>query len=90
MLQYNEYVKRIKKVNSNGPKEDVSVCERDIVMILGKIKAKVVKQRLDIYPFLRDHDLCNEKIISKENFVRGIATAGISLTETELEVLMNV
>lgn len=89
-FQYNEYAQKIKKLNTKKVKEVVSICERDIVMILGKIKAKLVRNRIDVYPFLKEYDCHNEKFISRENFERGISTAGILLTNTELGVLMDV
>lgn len=79
-----------RKLNEPKPAKPPSRSEKDIIQILAKIKGKVVRERIRVSEFLRPFDKCNEMVISREDFKRGISTAGFELTETEVETLMEV
>lgn len=64
--------------------------EKDIVLILAKIKGKVVRERVRVMEFLRDFDRCNEQVISRENFQRGLSVCRFDLNENEIETLMDM
>ncbi|XP_018562489.1 uncharacterized protein LOC108904422 [Anoplophora glabripennis] len=64
--------------------------EQDIVQVMAKVKGKVVRERIRVLEFLRDFDRCNERVISRENFKRGLSVCKLELTENELETLMDV
>jgi Ca2+-binding EF-hand superfamily protein len=40
--------------------------------------------------FLRDFDHCNQQVISREDFKRGLSVCRFDLTENEIETLMEV
>ncbi|XP_063987045.1 uncharacterized protein LOC135167617 [Diachasmimorpha longicaudata] len=64
--------------------------EREIVHVLGKIKAKIVRERIKVTEFLRGFDPRNELVISRNDFVRGMDQIRCNLTSTELETIMDM
>lgn len=72
------------------PKKPSKREEFDIVLILAKIKGKVVRERIRVMEFLRDFDRCNQQIISREDFARGLSVCRFDLTENEVQTLMEV
>lgn len=84
------FVEDMKKLNAPKPKRHPTRHEKDIVLILAKIKGKVVRERIRVIEFLRDFDRCNQEMISREDFVRGINCCRFDLTEPEIETLMEV
>lgn len=71
-------------------KKPIPRAEQDIVRILAKIKGKVVKERIRVMEFLRDFDKCNQQVISREDFARGLSVCRFDLTENEMKTLMEV
>ncbi|CAG5034119.1 unnamed protein product [Parnassius apollo] len=67
-----------------------SLHETDIVQILAKIKGKMVREGIRPRDFLQQFDKQNELVISRADFYRGLASAGLSLTPVEMETLMEV
>jgi hypothetical protein len=71
-------------------KKPIPRAEQDIVLILAKIKGKVVREGIRVMEFLRDFDRCNQQVISREDFKRGLSVCRFDLTENEIETLMEV
>lgn len=80
----------MKKINAPKPPKPYDRKDRDIVLILAKIKGKVVRERVRVLEFLRDYDRCNENVISRENFKRALSVCQFDLNENEVETLMEV
>jgi Ca2+-binding EF-hand superfamily protein len=90
VVQYEEYIKHRKQVNKERSAVTETNCERDIVMILAKIKAKTVRERIRILDFLQVFDPNRQLVISKCNFVRALDQGRYQLSAAELETLMHV
>lgn len=71
-------------------KKPVHRSEQNIVLILAKIKGKVVRERIRVLEFLRDFDKCNQQIISRDDFKKGLSNCRLDLTENEINTLLNV
>lgn len=67
-----------------------SICESDIVMILGKIKAKVVRERINILPSFKEYDCQNERVITKTSFIRALTACDFGLSRKEIDTIMKV
>lgn len=80
----------MKKINAPKPHKPANRKDRDIVLILAKIKGKVVRERIRVLEFLTDYDRCNEQVISRENFKRALSVYRFDLNENEIETLMEV
>lgn len=83
-------MKQSRKLNEPRPPPPASRREKDIIQILAKIKGKVVRERIRVVEFLRNFDRCNEQVISRIDFERGLSVCRFDLTQTELETLMEV
>lgn len=71
-------------------KKPIHRSEQNIVLILSKIKGKVVRERIRVLEFLRDFDKCNQQVISKEDFKKGLSNCRFDLTKNEINTLLNV
>lgn len=80
----------MKKLNKEPVKRKATRQEQDIVQVMAKVKGKVVRERIRVLEFLQDFDRCNEQVISRENFKRGLSVCKLELTENEIETLMDV
>lgn len=80
----------MKRLNKEPQKRKPTRQEQDIVQVLAKVKGKVVRERIRVLEFLKDFDICNEQVISRENFRRGLSVCKLELTENEIETLMDV
>lgn len=78
------------KLNAPRKEKPADRREKDIIQILAKIKGKVVRERIRVMEFLRDFDKCNEQVISREDFTRGLSVCRFDLTNTEVETLLEV
>ncbi|XP_074039133.1 uncharacterized protein [Leptinotarsa decemlineata] len=87
---YTQFVADTLKLNKEPPKKKVQRQEQDIVKIMAKIKGKVVRERIRVMEFLRDFDRCNEQVISRDDFKRGLSVCRFDLSENEVETLMEV
>ncbi|XP_058467684.1 uncharacterized protein LOC131440430 [Malaya genurostris] len=56
----------------------------DIVRVLAKVKGQTVRRKLRIIDCMRGFDPLNHFCITKEQFERGLSTASINLTPTEV------
>ncbi|KAK4881782.1 hypothetical protein RN001_005101 [Aquatica leii] len=83
-------VSDMKKINAPPRPKPTERKEKDIVLILAKIKGKVVQDRVRIMEYLRNFDLHNEEVISKADFKRGIDACRINLTDAEYDTLFEV
>ncbi|XP_045460656.1 uncharacterized protein LOC123671052 [Harmonia axyridis] len=87
---YQGLYAKTKAVNQPPPKKPPTREEKDIVQILAKIKAKVVRDRIRVVEFLKDYDRCNEQVIKREDFKRGLSDCRFGLTENEMQTLMEI
>ncbi|KAK9739812.1 hypothetical protein QE152_g8706, partial [Popillia japonica] len=87
---YVGFMEDMLKLNQPKPRPPVDRREKDIVLILAKIKGKVVRERIRVMEFLKDFDRCNEQLIRREDFKRGLSVCRFELTENEVETLMEV
>lgn len=79
----------MKALNEQKPPKPATRDDKDIVLILAKIKGKVVRERIRVLEFLQDFDYCNEQVIKRDNFKRGLAVCRFDLNENEIETLMD-
>ncbi|XP_015123214.1 uncharacterized protein LOC107045443 [Diachasma alloeum] len=87
---YEKLVQEKRLLNAERPLTIPCRNERDIVLILGKIKAKVVRERVKVTEFLRGFDPRNELAIPRNDFARGMDQIRCNLTPTEIETIMDV
>ncbi|KAF7987466.1 hypothetical protein HCN44_003228 [Aphidius gifuensis] len=87
---YNEMLEEKKLINFEKPAPVPTQDEKDIVLILAKIKAKVIQQRIKVTEFLRPFDTHNEMSIKRDEFVRGVDQLRCVLSKAELETIMDI
>lgn len=87
---YAGYVEDMVKLNAPKTPREADRKEKDIVQILAKIKAKVVRERIRVSEFLKEYDRCNLEIISRSDFKRGLTNSRLELSENEVDTLMDV
>ncbi|KAB0801730.1 hypothetical protein PPYR_03916 [Photinus pyralis] len=87
---FTGFISDMKKLNAPKPPKPVERNEKDIVMVLAKIKSKVVRERIRLLEFLRDFDRHNEEVMSRQDFKRAIDNCKLDLTEGEFETLFEV
>ncbi|XP_011302933.1 uncharacterized protein [Fopius arisanus] len=87
---YEELVREKHLLNAVKPLPIPCRDEKDIILVIGKIKAKIVRERVKVTEFLRGFDPRNELVISRSDFVRGMDQIRCNLTPTEIETLMDV
>lgn len=83
-------VEGIKRLAQPTPRPRPTRQEKDIVLILAKIKGKVVRERINIKEFMQPFDYHNHQNISRENFKRGLSNCRLDLTENEIDTVMDV
>ncbi|CAG9816180.1 unnamed protein product [Phaedon cochleariae] len=77
-------------MNADKPMEKSSRQEQDIVQITAKIRVKVMREKIGVMDLLRDFDRCNEQVISRDDFKRGLSVCNFDLTDKEMKTLMDV
>ncbi|XP_034232706.1 uncharacterized protein LOC117640356 [Thrips palmi] len=87
---YNDFFENRKLVNWKEWNDHPERREKDIVWILAKIKAKVVRERVRIKDALHDYDNFNHSVIMKEDFERVLNVLNFGLTKTEIATLCDV
>ncbi|XP_029049367.2 uncharacterized protein LOC114879045 [Osmia bicornis bicornis] len=87
---YNSMLKEKMKINAEKPPPEGSVDETNIVLILAKIKAKIVRERVKAIEFMRPYDPRNERVIKKVDFMRGLDQLRCNLSCTEIGTIMKV
>ncbi|CAD6233859.1 GSCOCG00007354001-RA-CDS [Cotesia congregata] len=86
---YGKMLEEMKHLNLESPKTDPSVDDKDIVQIIAKIKAKVVRERIMVLEFFRQHDPRNEQVITRSNFIRSLDQLKCNLNLYELDTLID-
>ncbi|XP_043281125.1 uncharacterized protein [Venturia canescens] len=79
-----------KKINAPRAEPKPSESETNIVLVLAKIKAKVVRERINVTEFLKPLDVRNEQVLSREDFIRGIDQLRCNLSCAEIGTIMEV
>ncbi|EGI71118.1 hypothetical protein G5I_00054 [Acromyrmex echinatior] len=79
-----------KRLNAERPPSEPDEDETNIVLILAKIKAKVVRERIKVLEFMRQFDRHNQLVISKFDFIRGLDQLRCGLTTAEIDTITNL
>ncbi|XP_076678862.1 uncharacterized protein LOC143374525 [Andrena cerasifolii] len=87
---YLSMLEEKKKINAEKPSPVVGADETNIVLILAKIKAKVVRERVKATEFMRPYDVHNELAIRRTEFMRGLDQLRCNLTCAEMGTIMDV
>ncbi|KAK9310506.1 hypothetical protein QLX08_000247 [Tetragonisca angustula] len=87
---YHSMVKEKRRINAEKPPPEVTAEETNIVLILAKIKAKVVRERIKVIEFMRQYDVHNEHVIKRTEFLRGLDQLRCNLTCTEMGTIMDI
>ncbi|CAK9796667.1 hypothetical protein ANTQUA_LOCUS837 [Anthophora quadrimaculata] len=87
---YNSVLQEKKKINAEKPTPEATADETNIVLILAKIKAKVVRERVRVIEFMRQYDVHNEQVIKRTEFIRGLDQLRCNLTCAEMETIVKV
>ncbi|XP_018398309.1 PREDICTED: uncharacterized protein LOC108776253 [Cyphomyrmex costatus] len=76
-----------KRLNAERPPFEPHEDETNVVLILAKIKAKVVRERIKVLEFMRQFDRHNQFVISKIDFIRGLDQLRCGLTIAEIDTI---
>ncbi|XP_017798938.1 PREDICTED: uncharacterized protein LOC108579823 [Habropoda laboriosa] len=87
---YNSVLQEKKTINSEKRTPEATAEETNIVLILAKIKAKVVRERVRVIEFMRQYDVHNEQVIKRTEFLRGLDQLRCNLTCAEMETIIKV
>ncbi|XP_012253830.2 uncharacterized protein LOC105684778 [Athalia rosae] len=87
---YNSMLEEKKLLNAEKPMPKATSDESNILLILAKIKAKVVRERIRVSEFLKPFDPRRELIIRRADFIRGLDQLRCNLTCREIETIMEV
>ncbi|KAG7211846.1 hypothetical protein KM043_011069 [Ampulex compressa] len=87
---YYRMLEEKKKINAQKPLPQAGVDETNIVLILAKIKAKVVRERVKVAEFMKLFDTHNELVITLADFIRGLDQLQCNLTCTEMNTVAKV
>ncbi|XP_012283315.1 uncharacterized protein LOC105701272 [Orussus abietinus] len=87
---YNEVLQKMQKVNAEKPTPEPTEDETNIVMVLAKVKAKVVRERIKVNEFMQPFDVHKELVIKKADFIRGLDQLRCNLTCNEVATIMRV
>ncbi|XP_046829104.1 uncharacterized protein LOC124428730 [Vespa crabro] len=88
---YDRILEEKKKINaeikvlSSGTED-----ETNIVLVLAKIKAKVVRERIKVSEFLKQYDIHNELAITMVDFIRGLDQLRCNLSTTEVDTIVKI
>lgn len=83
---------REKQVLINGPPcvRRATLAETDIVQVVAKIKGQTVRLRMRIVDFMEGYDAHRELCICEPDFRRGLNSAGVKLSEPEVDLVCEV
>lgn len=87
---YCQMLEDKRRINAEKPLPDPHEDETNIVLILAKIKAKVVRERIKILEFMRQFDRHNDRTIKRSDFVRSLDQLRCNLTPAEVDTIMKV
>jgi len=84
----NRYPERLEELKTVNNKQMPDSGSSDLDMIMFKIKTKVVKERIRVLEFMKDHDKLRTGRLLKSLFPRTLDLCNLGLTKREVEVLM--
>ncbi|XP_076637045.1 uncharacterized protein LOC143349586 [Colletes latitarsis] len=87
---YDSLLKEKRLINAEKPPLEADPDETNIVLILAKIKAKVVRDRVKVSEFMRQYDVHKQRVIKRSEFIRGLDQLACNLTCTEMATIMKV
>ncbi|XP_003693091.1 uncharacterized protein LOC100867927 [Apis florea] len=87
---YHSMLKEKKLINAEKPPLVLTDDETNILLILAKIKAKVVRERIKVIEFMRQYDVHNEHVIKRTEFLRGLDQLRCNLSCTEMGTIMDI
>ncbi|XP_053995712.1 uncharacterized protein LOC128885623 [Hylaeus anthracinus] len=87
---YDSMLEEKRKINAEKPPPEPDSDETNIVLILAKIKAKIVRERTKVTEFMRQYDTHKQLVIKRSEFMRGLDQLRCNLTCTEMGTIMNV
>ncbi|XP_011637056.1 uncharacterized protein LOC105427136 [Pogonomyrmex barbatus] len=76
-----------RKINAEKLPSEPHEDETNIVLILAKIKAKVVREKIKVLEFMRQFDRHNQLIIAKSDFIRSLDQLRCGLTTAEIDTI---
>ncbi|KAK0079021.1 hypothetical protein PV325_001848 [Microctonus aethiopoides] len=89
VIPFNESIPQTMRTSIAETLESQSNDENnDVELTLAKIKAKVVRERIQIQDYLSQFDSRHNSMISRNNFIRGLDQIRCNLTPGQLETLM--
>ncbi|KAG6799425.1 hypothetical protein HZU73_05159 [Apis mellifera caucasica] len=87
---YQSMLKEKRLINAEKPPVVLTDDETNILLILAKIKAKVVRERIKVIEFMRQYDVHNEHVIKRTEFLRGLDQLRCNLSCTEMGTIMDI
>ncbi|XP_071638327.1 uncharacterized protein [Temnothorax longispinosus] len=87
---YRRMLEDKKRLNAEKPPSEPHEDETNIVLILAKIKAKVVRERIKVLEFMRQFDRHNQLVIARLDFIRGLDQLRCGLTTAEVDTITRV
>ncbi|XP_026669887.1 uncharacterized protein LOC108625584 [Ceratina calcarata] len=87
---YHTMLKETRQVNAEKPPAEPSSDETNIVLILAKIKAKIVRDRIKVTEFMSQYDPRKEQVIKRTEFLRGLDQLRCNLSCAEMGTIMKV
>ncbi|XP_050087184.1 uncharacterized protein LOC126572151 [Anopheles aquasalis] len=83
----SEHLKVKELINRDSTPAEPMASEKDIVLVLAKVKAQAVHRRLRLIDSMEGFDPLHHHRISATQFTRGLSTASIKLTPCEMQLL---
>ncbi|XP_046608856.1 uncharacterized protein LOC124299634 [Neodiprion virginianus] len=87
---YYAMLEEKKLINAEKSPPNPTSDESNIVLILAKIKAKIVRERIGVLEFLTPFDPRRELIIGRADFIRGLDQLRCNLSCREIETIFEV
>ncbi|RLU20681.1 hypothetical protein DMN91_007294 [Ooceraea biroi] len=87
---YHRMLEEKKRLNAEKPPSEPRDDETNIVLILAKIKAKVVRERIKVLEFMKQFDRNNHLVITKPDFVRSLDQLRCNLTPAEVDTIVKI
>ncbi|XP_070165049.1 uncharacterized protein [Polyergus mexicanus] len=84
---YLQILEDKKRINAEKPPSESHEDETNIVLILAKVKAKVVRERIKVLEFMRQFDRHNHLVIERPDFIRGLDQLRCGLTPAEVDTI---
>ncbi|XP_026476196.1 uncharacterized protein LOC113381611 [Ctenocephalides felis] len=85
---YKKFYEEMRELNDTPRLIDQpKACERDLPVVIAKIKSMVVSRRISVLEFMKEYDKTREGCVSAFNFRRCLNMSGLDLTNTEHETI---